>query len=124
MKDSSGSGTRCGCVIPVDVGMLIHDRLVNPERIEYVSNWDPDVVAHTICAFANDYENIDGGYIVIGVKEDCGIPVDFSNQSPEDIVMNQRNYMDESDTIGRTRSHHLASISSDFCARRKVEKGV
>ena len=108
----------------MDIGMLIHDRLVNPERIEYVSNWDPDVVAHTICAFANDYENVDGGYIIIGVKEDCGMPVGFSNQSPEDIVMNQRNYMDESDTIGRTRSHHLASISSDFCARRKVEKGV
>ena len=104
--------------------MLIHDRLVEPERIEYVPNWDPDVVAYTICAFANDFENVDGGYIIIGVKEDCGIPVCFSDQSPEDIVMNQRNYMDESDTIGRTRSHHLASISSDFCARRKVEKGV
>ena len=76
----------CGCVIPVDVGMLIHDRLVEPERIEYVPNWDPDVVAYTICAFANDFENVDGGYIIIGVKEDCGIPVGFSNQSPEDIV--------------------------------------
>ena len=69
----------CVCVIPVDVCMLIHCIFMNPERIEYVSNWDPDVVAHTICAFANDFENVDGRYIIIGVKEDCGIPVGFSN---------------------------------------------
>ena len=30
--------------------------------------------SHTICAFANDYEETYGGYIVIGVSETNGIP--------------------------------------------------
>lgn len=72
--------------MPIDVGMLIEDSIVETNRIEYKENWNPEKVAHTICAFANDFENVDGGYIVIGVKEDDGIPVGFSSQSPEDVV--------------------------------------
>jgi len=30
---------------------------------------------HTICAFANDFHNLGGGYIVIGVGEKSGQPV-------------------------------------------------
>ena len=64
-------------------------------------------------------------FIVVPSRHEVELQIhDFIAGLDYDIVMNQRNYMDESDTIGRTRSHHLASISSDFCARRKVEKGV
>jgi ATP-dependent DNA helicase RecG len=32
-------------------------------------------VIHTICAYANDFSNINGGYIVIGIEEDHGRPL-------------------------------------------------
>ena len=37
--------------------------------------WNPSDITHSICAFANDYANVNGGYIVIGVKEDNGVPI-------------------------------------------------
>ena len=30
-------------------------------------------IYHTICAFANDFDNIGGGYIIVGVEEENGI---------------------------------------------------
>lgn len=30
---------------------------------------------HTICGYANDIAGVDGGYLVIGVKTESGIPV-------------------------------------------------
>jgi ATP-dependent DNA helicase RecG len=30
---------------------------------------------HTLCAFANNFHNLDSGYIVIGVAEENGRPV-------------------------------------------------
>ncbi len=46
------------------------------ERIEYKAGWNPDAILRTLCAFANDFENLGGGYVVIG--QDCdasGMPV-------------------------------------------------
>ena len=60
--------------MPIDIGMLNEDTVVETNRIEYKECWNPEKVAHTICAFADDYENVDGGYIVIGVREVDGIP--------------------------------------------------
>ena len=72
--------------MPIDIGMLIEDTVVETNRIEYKEGWNPEKVAHTICAFANDYENVDGGYIVIGVREVDGIPMGFNSLTPKDIV--------------------------------------
>ena len=38
-------------------------------HIEYKAGWNPDAVLRTVCAFANDFENLGGGYVVIG--QDC-----------------------------------------------------
>lgn len=61
--------------IPVNVFDLIHGRKVEGPRLEYKSGWNPEQVLHTMCAFANDIENWDGGYIIIGVDFVDGIPV-------------------------------------------------
>lgn len=37
-------------------------------------NINPEPILHTICAFANDIDNWGGGYIVIGVAEEKGMP--------------------------------------------------
>jgi len=44
---------------------------LNPKK----ESWNPRDIIHTICAFANDYDNVNGGYIVIGVAANDGIPI-------------------------------------------------
>jgi ATP-dependent DNA helicase RecG len=44
------------------------------ERLELKEGWNPLDVLHTLCAFANDFHNLGGGYIVVGVAEQDGQP--------------------------------------------------
>ena len=61
--------------IPVNISDLINLKVVESTRIEFKSDWNPEAVIHTICAFANDIDNMGGGYIIIGVEENHGSPV-------------------------------------------------
>ena len=58
--------------IPVNIGELINQRVVESNRIEFKKSWNPNEIIHSICAFANDIDNVGGGYIVIGVEEKDG----------------------------------------------------
>ncbi|MCG7848974.1 MAG: ATP-binding protein, partial [ANME-2 cluster archaeon] len=72
--------------LPINLEDLLHQRKVEGERIEYKTGWNPDPIMRTICAFANDIENLGGGYVVIG--QDCdemGMPV----FPPEGLLDNQ-----------------------------------
>ena len=53
---------------------LIHDRTIESSRIEYKGDWNPEKVLRSICAFANDIDNLGGGYIIIGISESDGMP--------------------------------------------------
>ena len=55
--------------IPVNVESLINGQVVESTRIEFKAGFNPERVVHTICAFANDIDNIGGGYVVLGVEE-------------------------------------------------------
>lgn len=55
--------------LPLNLLDLLRQRTVEGERIEYKAGWNPDAVVRTLCAFANDFENLGGGYIVLG--QDC-----------------------------------------------------
>ena len=61
--------------IPVNIEELINQRVVESTRIEFKSDWNPNPIIHSICAFANDIDNVGGGYIVIGVDEKDGTPI-------------------------------------------------
>lgn len=61
--------------IPVNIDYLINQRIVESTRIEFKSDWNPETIQYTICAFSNDIDNMGGGYIVIGVEEENGVPV-------------------------------------------------
>ena len=61
--------------IPVNIDDLINSKIVESTRIEFKSDFNPNAVIHTICAFANDIDNLGGGYIVLGVEENDGSPV-------------------------------------------------
>ena len=53
--------------IPINIDDLINQRVVESTRIEFKSDWNPNPIIHSICAFANDIDNVGGGYIIIGV---------------------------------------------------------
>ena len=62
--------------LPINLEDLLRQRKVEGDRIEYKKGWNPDPIMRTLCAFANDFENLGGGYVVIG--QDCdetGMPV-------------------------------------------------
>ena len=62
--------------LPINLQDLLRQRTVEGERIEYKAGWNPDAILRTVCAFANDFANLGGGYVVIGQECDAnGQPV-------------------------------------------------
>jgi ATP-dependent DNA helicase RecG len=65
-------------LLPIKVEDIVNARLVENIRLEYKSTWDEFIkvsVINTICAFANDLYNINGGYIILGVDAPQGAPI-------------------------------------------------
>jgi len=60
--------------LPINVRELIENRVVESTRIEYKADWDPEPIIHSITAFANDIDNSGGGYIIVGIEEENGMP--------------------------------------------------
>lgn len=72
-------------LLPINLNDLLHQRGVEGDRIEYKAGWNPDAILRTLCAFANDFHNLGGGYVVIG--QDCdeaGLPVFPPQGLPKD----------------------------------------
>jgi len=62
--------------LPINLEDLLRQRTVERERIEYKAGWNPDPILRTVCAFANDFANLGGGYVVIGQDcDDDGVPL-------------------------------------------------
>ena len=74
-KGEIGGKKRIAMKLPVNIDDLLTARTVEWERLEFKAGWNPKAVLHTMCAFANDFHNLGGGYIIIGVAEDKGRPV-------------------------------------------------
>lgn len=62
-------------MLKYDVKKLLENRAIESNRIEYKEGFNPAEIIRTITAFANDIDNVNGGYILIGVKESNGRPV-------------------------------------------------
>ena len=61
--------------IPVNATDLVLGRRTDRSRLEFLDRWDPERVLRTMCAFANDVDGLDGGYIIVAARTDSGIPV-------------------------------------------------
>ena len=59
----------------INIDSLLQRRTIESERVEYKAGWNPESVLHTLGAFANDFHNLSGGYVVLGVEERNGRPV-------------------------------------------------
>lgn len=60
--------------LPTNINNILNPRVVESSRIEFKEDWNPDNIMHSICAFANDIDNVSGGYIIIGIEEVDGRP--------------------------------------------------
>jgi len=54
--------------LPINLDDLLAHGTVESDRVEYKAGWNPDAIIRTLCAFANDFENLGGGYIIIGLE--------------------------------------------------------
>lgn len=72
--------------IPINVENLINNHVIESDRIEYKRGWNPEKIAHTLCAFANDYENNCGGYIIVGIEEMDSRPASIVGLSEKEIT--------------------------------------
>ena len=78
--------------LPINIEDLLKKRKVEGSRIEFKQGWNPTDVYRSICAFANDFDNLGGGYILVGVEEKNGIakrPVAGINVDAVDRILKQ-----------------------------------
>lgn len=78
--------------LPINITDLLNKQKIESNRIEFKKGWNPESICHSICAFANDFDDLGGGYILVGVDSDeaTGIPSIQSelnkNGSPRAII--------------------------------------
>ena len=56
--------------LAINLNDLLNKQKIESNRIEFKKGWNPGSIYHTICAFANDFDDLGGGYIIIGVDTD------------------------------------------------------
>src|SRR6056297_2917008 len=66
--------------LPINPKQLLESDLIEQERLELKKSFNPLPILHTMCAFANDFNNWGGGYILIGVGDDKTISGLDTNQ--------------------------------------------
>ncbi|MET3129601.1 ATP-dependent DNA helicase RecG [Arcicella rosea] len=60
--------------IPLNISTILQGKTVESERLEFKKSWNPTAIMRTVGAFANDFENLGSGYIVVGIEEENGMP--------------------------------------------------
>ena len=68
--------------LPININQLLNGKAVEWERLEFKKGWNPEDILHTICAFANDFHNLDGGSEATRVKN-------YPYAAIEEAVVNQ-----------------------------------
>lgn len=53
--------------LAVNIEDLLNKQKIESNRIEFKKGWNPASIYHSICAFANDFDELGGGYIIVGV---------------------------------------------------------
>lgn len=54
----------------ININDLLNKQKIESNRIEFKKGWNPGSIYHSICAFANDFDDLGGGYIIVGVDTD------------------------------------------------------
>ena len=72
--------------LEVSIETLLNKEKIESNRIEFKEGWNPDDIYRSICAYANDFDNQGGGYILIGVEEKDGIAIRPVKGVPEYLL--------------------------------------
>lgn len=56
--------------LAINIEDLLNKQRIESNRIEFKRGWNPASIYHSVCAFANDFDDFGGGYILIGVDTD------------------------------------------------------
>ena len=56
--------------LAINIEDLLNKQKIESNRIEFKKGWNPASIYHSVCAFANDFEDLGGGYILVGVDTD------------------------------------------------------
>ena len=78
--------------LPINIEDLLNKNRIESDRIEFKKGWNPAAIYHSVCAFANDIENIGGGYVIVGVEEENGV-------AKRPVCVFQRHHLTESNVI-------------------------
>ena len=57
-------------LLAINIEDLLNKQKIKSNRIEFKKGWNPASIYHSICAFANDFDDLGGGYILVGVDSD------------------------------------------------------
>ena len=56
--------------LAINIEDLLNKQKIESNRVEFKAGWNPSSIYHSVCAFANDFDDLGGGYIVVGVETD------------------------------------------------------
>ena len=100
--------------LEISIDDLLKKHRIESNRIEFKTGWNPDDIYHSICAFANDYNNEGGGYIVVGVEEKDGVAVRPVKGIPENML----------DKIQREMLGYNNMMDIDYCGQNRSAKAI
>lgn len=104
--------------LPVNIEELLVGNIVESDRLEFREGWNPESILRTICAFANDINNVGGGYIVIGVSfEDGKIQLPPKGIANKDIDKIQQDLLSLTHLI---QPHYLPVFSVEKYANKSI----
>lgn len=81
--------------LAIDIENLLKKQKIESNRIEFKKGWNPSTIYHSICAFANDIDDLGGGYILVGVDSDDngvairpveGLPLESIDDILQDMI--------------------------------------
>ena len=56
--------------LPINIEDLLNKLKVESNRIEFKKGRNPASIYHSVCAFANDFNDLGGGFILAGPRGD------------------------------------------------------
>ena len=82
--------------LAINIEDLLNKQRIESNRIEFKKGWNPASIDHSVCAFANDFDDLGGGYILVGVDSDDdtgvairpveGVPIEKIDGILQDMV--------------------------------------
>lgn len=81
--------------LAINIEDLLNKQKIESNRIEFKKGWNPASIYHSVCAFANDFDDLGGGYILVGVDSDEagmairpveGVPIESIDGILQDMV--------------------------------------